>query len=201
MNPQEQLKNGISAFDLGNCTNVIKEYYNIPQDENLIIVNMETKNDESQKNESSNNNDKSFNLGKITQLEIYDYSGRNLNLSVCKEDIKVMKYIGDIGDQLDMDSAESLSNQGIDVFNANDDFFNDICHRYENSDRKDIILTDRRNEIYQDASFCQDGCTYDGINFTLKVANCICDSSILQEDEEDINTNTENNQRIINLNL
>ena len=29
INSEEQLKNGISSFDLGNCTNVIKEYYNI----------------------------------------------------------------------------------------------------------------------------------------------------------------------------
>ena len=35
--PEEQLKNGISAVDLGNCTNIMKEYYNIPREENLII--------------------------------------------------------------------------------------------------------------------------------------------------------------------
>ena len=189
MNSEEQLKNGISAVDLGNCTNVIKEYYNISQEENLIILNMETKNDESQKNESNNNDDKSFNLGKNTQLEIYDYSGRKLNLSVCKESIKVMKYIGDAEDQLDMNSAKSLSSQGIDVFNAEDDFFNDICHQYENSDGIDIILTDRKNDIYQDATFCQDGCIYKGINYNLKAANCICDSSILQEEEGNTTTN------------
>ena len=181
INPEDQLKNGISTFDLGNCTNVIKEYYNIPKDENLIIFNIETKNEESQKNESSSNN-KAFNLGKSTQLEIYDFSGRKLNLSVCKEDIKVMKYIGDAEGQLDMESAKSLSNQGIDVFNANDDFFNDICHPYDNSDGIDIIINDRRNDIYQDATFCQDGCTYNGIDYNLKAANCICDSSILQEE-------------------
>ena len=189
MNSEEQLKNGISAVDLGNCTNVIKEYYNISQEENLIILNMETKNDESQKNENNNNDDKSFNLGKNTQLEIYDYSGRKLNLSVCKESIKVMKYIGDAEDQLDMNSAKSLSSQGIDVFNAEDDFFNDICHQYENSDGIDIILTDRKNDIYQDATFCQDGCIYKGINYNLKAANCICDSSNLQEEEGNTTTN------------
>ena len=102
-----------------------------------------------------------------------------------------MKYIGDIEDQLDINSAKSLSNQGIDVFDANDEFFNDICHQYENSDGKDIILTDRRNEIYQDASFCQDGCEYNGINFSLNTANCICDSSNLQEDKEESNINVE----------
>ena len=57
--PEVQIKNGISAIDMGNCTNDIKEYYNISKEENLIILNMETKNDEIQ------NNDKSFNLGNI----------------------------------------------------------------------------------------------------------------------------------------
>ena len=126
----------------------------------------------------------------IIIFKIYDNSGNKLNLSVCREDIKVMKYIGDVDRQLDINSAESLSNQGIDVFNANDCFFNDICHQYKNSDDKDIIINDRRNELYQDETFCQDGCTYNGIDYTLKTANCICDSSILQEEEKNV-TNAE----------
>ena len=103
INPEEQLKNGISAFDLGNCTNVLKEYYDIPDEENLIILNMEIIN----KNESSNNNDKSFILEKNTQIEIYDNSGRKLNLSFCKQDIKILKYIGEIK-TVDLYSAQSL---------------------------------------------------------------------------------------------
>ena len=93
--PEEQLKKGISAIDLGNCTNVLKEFYNISEEENLIILNMEIKNDENQNVEINNDEDKSFNLGKNTQIEIYDYSGRKLDLSVCNEGIKIMKFIGD----------------------------------------------------------------------------------------------------------
>ena len=64
----------------------------------------------------------------------------------------------------------------------------------ENSDGKDIILTDRRNDIYQEATFCQDGCTYDGINYDLMAANCICDSNFL-ETEVESNTNNEKNSK------
>ena len=186
--PEEQLKKGISAIDLGNCTNVLKEFYNISEEENLIILNMEIKNDENQNVEINNDEDKSFNLGKNTQIEIYDYSGRKLDLSVCNEGIKVMKFIGD-ADKLDIDSAKILSEQGIDVFNPTDDFFNDICHSYDNTDGKDIIINDRRNDIFQNATFCQNGCTYTGINYNLMAANCICDSNFLQE-EENNTTNT-----------
>ena len=193
MDPEEQLKNGISAVDLGECTQIIKNYYNISNDEGLIILNMEYKNDDKEGNETINNNneDKSFNLGKNTELEIFDMLGRKLDLSVCKEDIKIMKYIGDV-EELDIQSAKDLSEQGIDVFNANDKFFNDICHPYENSDGKDIILSDRRSDIYQNATFCQDGCIYQGMNYDLMVANCICDSSSLILDNKNKTNNDEN---------
>ena len=78
MNPKEQIKKGISAIDLGNCTEQIKEYYNISKGENLIILNMESKRNESKKEENNNN----INIGKNMQIEIYDKSGRKLNLSI-----------------------------------------------------------------------------------------------------------------------
>ena len=190
MDPKEQLKNGISAFDLGNCTNVLKEYYEISEQENLIIMNMEIKYD---KNESDTNNKNSLNLEKNTQLEVFDNTGKKLNLSICEEDIKIMKYIGDIK-ELNINSAKTLSNQGIDIFNSNDKFFNDICNFYDSSDGKDIILTNRRNDIFQNVTFCQNGCTYNGMNYDLMVANCICKSNILQEGEKSLPGNNKDSE-------
>ena len=190
MDPEEQLKNGISAFDLGNCTNVLKEYYEISEQENLIIMNMEIKYD---KNESDTSNKNSLNFEKNTQLEVYDNSGQKLNLSICEEDIKIMKYIGDIN-ELNINSAKTLSNQGIDIFNSNDEFFNDICNFYDSSDGKDIILSDRRNDIFQNVTFCQNGCTYNGMNYDLMVANCICKSNILQEGESNLSGNNKDSE-------
>jgi hypothetical protein len=48
-----------------------------------------------------------------------------------------MKYIGDVK-ELDIQSAKNLASQGIDVFNANDKFFNDICQDFNNTYGKDI---------------------------------------------------------------
>ena len=183
MDPKEQLKKGISAVDLGDCTQAIKEYYNISKDESLIILNMESKKNDSKKQGEKDNNDNSFYLGKNVQVEVYDMSGRKLDLSVCKEDIKVMKYIGDV-EELDIESAMGLADQGIDVFNASDSFFNDICQDYNNTDGKDLVIKDRRSDIYQNVSFCQKGCAYDGMNYELMTANCICDSSLLQSSIE-----------------
>ena len=180
MDSKIQLRNGISPVDLGYCTEIIKENYNISKNESLMIFNIETKNIN-----INNNNDNCFNLGKNTHLEIYDISGRELDLSICKEDIKVMKYIGDVK-ELNIQSAISLSEQGIDVFNARDAFFNDICHPYDDQDGKDIIINDRRTDIYQNVTFCQYGCSYFGMNYDLMVANCKCNSSLLQEKGKNI---------------
>ena len=49
----------------------------------------------------------------------------------------------------------------------------------------------RRTDIYQNATFCQDGCSYFGMNYDLMVANCKCDSSLLQKKKKNA---TENNQ-------
>ena len=42
-------------------------------------------------------------------------------------------------------------------------------------------MKDRRTDIYQNISFCQNDCKYNGMNYNLMVANCICNSSSLQD--------------------
>ena len=64
MEPKEQLKNGISAIDLGNCSKVIKDYYNISS---FIVLNMESKKNKTQEK----NIDNSFDLRKNIYLDIY----------------------------------------------------------------------------------------------------------------------------------
>ena len=188
-NCYDRLDMGISAIDLGNCTQIIKKHYNIPENENLIIVNMESRKNQSKNNNENNNNDNSVDIGKNIQIEIYDSSGKHLNLSVCNEDIKILQYIKDVN-ELNIQTAIKLADKGIDVFNANDDYFNDICH--ENIDGKDIIIKDRRNDIYKNVSFCQKGCIYNGINYEYFAANCICNSNDLQNNSTINKTNDKN---------
>ena len=98
---------------------------------------MESKRNESKTNTESKNN--AFDIGKSSQIEIYDNSGRKLELSVCKEDIKILKYIGDLKEELNIDTAMNLAESGVDIFDATDEFFNNICHEYDNTDGKDIV--------------------------------------------------------------
>ena len=107
-----------------------------------------------------------------------------------------MKNLRDSTDELNIEYAKSLSKKGIDVFNVNDSFFNDLCHKYDNLNGKDIILKDRRNDYYQNMTFCQNGCTYNGMNYELTTANCLCDTSSMQEEYIIENYNKEKSENL-----
>ena len=189
LDPKEQIKNGISGINLGNCIEVLKGQYNIPNADNLIIVEIETKEDK-EKNKDLDINKDVIDLGKNVELAIYDYSGNKLDMSFCEEEITIMKYIGDL-ENVNILEAIGLAEQGIDVFNASDSFFTDICYPYTSEQNTDVILSDRREDLYQNVSFCGDECIYDGIDYELMAANCICDASLIQIDdgEEKIENN------------
>ena len=181
LDPIEQIKKGISGLDFGNCINVLKKQYNIPEDEDLIIIEIETKEDK-EKNKNLDKNVDCIDLGKNVQVTIFDKTGRQLDMSYCSEDITVMKFVGDL-EEVDFDFASEYADQGIDVFNAQDSFFNDICHPFQSD--KDIVLGDRREDLYKNVSFCGDNCIYNGINYDLMIANCACDAGHLQTDTPD----------------
>ena len=72
-----------------------------------------------------------------------------------------------------------------------------FAHPYDNPDRIDITINDRRNDIYQNVTFCQNGCIYEGIDFEYMFAKCLCNSRFFQ-DEESNKTNIISNKEIIN---
>ena len=74
---------------------------------------------------------------------------------------------------IDKTSAKYFKEKGIDVFNINDSFFNDICQPYSESDN-DIILEDRIKDFYQNYSLCEEGCTYNHIDFDNMTISCDC---------------------------
>ena len=140
-------------------------------------------------------------LGKDIEIAVYDYYGNQLNLKYCTEDIIIIKYIGDLED-LEISKAMELAEQGVDIFNAKDSFFNDICHHFKNKNDSDITLKDRRGDIFQNVTFCGDECKYGGIDFELMVVNCICIAETIQitNDEENSGNDVINDNKGITLN-
>ena len=167
------IKNKITAIsNIEDSLNALKVKYTIPNDEPLIIAIIETK--ENKNNNLEIKNGQIINLGKDIELVIYDKNGHKLELSNCKnEKVSLMKYIGDLP-YIDFNKAVDLSKKGIDVFKESDPFFNDICYPFTSNTSSDVILADRRIDIFQNISFCDSGCNYTGIDYDLMIVNCLC---------------------------
>ena len=76
-------------------------------------------------------------------------------------------------DSIDLSDYNSFKNEGIDIFNINDSFFNDICQSFSDS-KNDLVLEDRIKDIYQNYSICDEGCIYNNINFENRTISCDC---------------------------
>ena len=170
--------------DFTKCEEIIRKHYNISNSRIMTFLQMEI----------DNKNDQS--LVNQVEYQVYDDKKNLLDLSLCK-DIKIFYALKD--NSLNISTISSFKESGIDIFNINDSFFNDICQPYSDSNN-DIILEDRIKEIYQNYSVCDDNCNYNEFNETNMVISCDCniklnistnDSSlnIKQLDDIDIDSN------------
>ena len=161
--------------NLSQCENILRNSSNISSSSILTILQMEIK----------NNNEKSL-TNKI-EYQVYDDKKNNLDLSKCNNsNIEILFSLND--KSLDINSISDFQNLGIDIFNINDSFFNDICHPYSNSEN-DVILKDRIKDFYQNYSLCDEGCNYNGFIIENNSISCNCK----------IKTNISLNESIINL--
>ena len=108
------------------------------------------------------------------EYKIYNNEKEVLNLSLC-ENIKLqVKYNIKDNSKLNKSMILYYSELGIDIFNLNDSFFNDICFPFSNSN-SDIILKDRISDIYQNYSLCDNNCEYDFIDIESNIVTCNCE--------------------------
>jgi len=147
--------------DLSVCESILRKKYNISQTEILTIMQIEI----------DKNNEKSLN--NQVEYSIYDDQKIKLNLSYCK-DVQIKVNYKIINESLLNKSAISYySNLGIDIYNGQDSFFNDICYPFSISNH-DLILKDRVLDIYQNYSLCDNGCEYDQIDIEALLITCSC---------------------------
>ncbi len=97
------IQTNLSEINLGECETVLKNTNNIPENENLILLQIETK----------------IEGQPTSNLEYYVYSsnGTLLDLSVCSGiEISITKPIIDTSN-LNIDTAKYLSEKGVDIYN------------------------------------------------------------------------------------
>ena len=106
---------------------------------------------------------------------VYDNDGNEIDINKYCLGIKISITSPIINiDSFDYGTAQQLSNYGYDVFDPNNDFFNNICTTYTNQNGTDVTLKDRQRDYYQKVDFCGQ-CFYDGINYDDKTVNCVCE--------------------------
>ena len=145
----------VSSIDLGICEETLKLKNNIEKEESLIILKIDVKSED------------------LSQTYVYYevYNPINLqilNITDCEEDtISISSPVN-----LDEETSilySSLKDSGYNLFNSNDDFYNDICSKYTSVNGTDITMADRKNIIFNNngnISLCQKSCSFE--NYDIK---------------------------------
>ena len=175
---EDQLKSDnkdISNVDLGLCELRLKSKYNISDSQNLIIFKIDIKNLE----ESTT----------YVKYEIYHPETlKKLELDICS-DLKINIFAPVYLNDEELSLFSSLDKAGYNLFDSNDSFYNDFCTPYTTVNGTDILLEDRKKDIYSkngNKTLCQDECELLFFNETSQKANCNCTPQV-----SEMNLNTE----------
>ena len=152
----------ISRIDLGECENLLKDFYHINKSVPLIIM----------KFEKITNNTSERNL----LYEIYEpFNKTKLDLSICnKTEITVYTKV-ELSDEL-LNLYNQLKDMGYDLFDINNDFYKDICVPFTSPQGTDVTLEDRKNYFFNNnETLCQPNCKFNGYSVETKLLKCKCD--------------------------
>jgi hypothetical protein len=174
---KDSLNPTISTIDLGECEKILKDHYNISKNDSLIILKIDIKSEDLSST--------------YVQYEVYNPKDLTspLSLNYCEE-VKIVVNVPVNLDSKALNMYDSLSESGYNLFNSEDDFYNDICSTYTSVNGTDMTLEDRKKEMYSvsgNITLCQTGCEFKSYNKTTKKAKCDCDVQT-----EDTETNIEN---------
>ena len=156
----------ISQVEINKCKETLKSYYNLESDNDIIVLKIDKLNPL---------------LTNFVNIFLFNSKGYLLDLSICKNiNISIIKKILNDSsiDWLKVFEVESI---GVNVFDPNDTFFNDICFSYSNNQSNDVILSDRRNDYFQNISPCEDNCHYFTINSSSREVECYCKGNNLTQ--------------------
>ena len=156
----------ISTVYLGKCEDILKENYHINKNEYLTIVvfeNKEEKNDVNTLNFTVLYNNILLNLSLCDGISIKTSSP----LTLSKEDSSKLLY---------------LKQNGYDILDSNDEFYNDGCSLFTSENGTDVILERRKSDYYLNLSLCEENCKYDGINSETMKVSCDCEFNSTKEE-------------------
>ena len=164
----------LSNIDLGQCEEKIKFAYYIEESKQLIVFKLDLKSDDE--------------LKTYVYYEIYNpntYKRINDINKICENDLIVI-YSPTLLNNETISLISSLSSFGYNLFNENGSFYNEICTPYTSLNGTDILLIDRKTDIFNNSgnqALCQDDCELVLYNEFNQKVKCNCN---LQQKEIDI---------------
>ena len=154
--------NNLSNIELGDCEQKLKEKNNLKEDDTLFIFIIEIIRNDTPSRE--------------VEYEIYNpYNlSKNLDLSVCK-DIPIIINSPILLNESQFMKYKNAKNQGYDIYNPNDIFYEDLCTPFDNENLSDVLIDDRKNDYYDNISLCESNCEYQEINTENRKVKCSCE--------------------------
>ena len=171
----------ITAINFTECENIIKEKYDIKNEE-LIIFKLEHIKEE-------------FNIP-IIEYAIFSENGTFLNLDDCNN-ISSLYYI-----------PVNINEDKLFIYDPSSNYYNDECSKYTSDNGTDMTIYDRKNDFNENhLSLCESNCTYKGYNSSTLKAECQCLTKTYLLSTDDLSQDDllvqidDNNKKITNLNL
>lgn len=147
-------------IDFSKCESILKEHYKIPLSEQLTFVSIDIERETALTNQ--------------VEYTVYDSKGKKLDTSICNNLKVSVTYTIKNMSLINSTLAAYYAEYGIDIFDPDDPFFNDLCFPFQTENGTDITLQDRRQDIFQNLSLCEDNCEYDKINMEDSTVTCSC---------------------------
>ena len=166
-NQKNNINNNMTTINLGECETLLRNYYNISNNETLYIKKIDLK----QEGMSSLK----------VEYDIYcKLFGKNLiklNLKVCeKSKISI--------------SIPIIITENLDKLNYSSGYYNDICYTTTSEYKTDISLKDRQSEyITKDKIICQEDCEFSEYDYSNYIAKCSCKVKESSQSIKDMNIN------------
>ena len=108
-----------------------------------------------------------------------------IDLSICN-DLTINTYLPYSLSDEELDLYIKLDQLGYDLYNPNDSFYHDLCTPFTTDSKTDILLSDRRLDIFKNKTFCEEGCIYKHYNYLYEKVQCEC--SIKEKVEPNIDS-------------
>ena len=144
--------NNITKIDLGECETLLRNHYNISNDEFIYLKQTEIEQE-------------GMNTKKV-EYDVYSRLSQSnlikLNLSLC-EDTKITL------------SIPIIISESLDKLNISSGYYNDICYTAESDSGTDITLNDRKKEYKKGNNIiCQEDCDFSSYDYNIHEAICSC---------------------------